>query len=102
MMSAVKMDPGRGLVYGLVCVNLEGEPRLSFVDPGLAEQLSLPPVGAPAQELVLPGDLAAVEAALRAQLAAGDEVRLSFRLASPPGAPPATVSCSGRRAGGLL
>ena len=102
MMSAVKMDPGRGLVYGLVCVNLEGEPRLSFVDPGLAEQLSLPPVGAPAQELVLPGDLPAVEAALRAQLAAGDEVRLSFRLASPPGAAPATVSCSGRRAGGLL
>lgn len=101
-MSAVKMDPGRGLICGLICVDLGAESRLRFVDPALAEQLSLPPAGAPVQELVLPEDWAAVETALRAQLAAGDEVRLSFRLTQPADAAPAAVSCSGRREGGVL
>ena len=57
-MSAAKTDPLRGMVGGLVCVDLSQEPVLQFVDERLTEQMGLPPVGTPLRELILEADWA--------------------------------------------
>ena len=46
-MSAAKTDPLRGMVGGLVCVDLSQEPVLQFVDERLTEQMGLPAGGHP-------------------------------------------------------
>ena len=82
-MDAVRVDPGQGLAFGLIVIRLGEQPALVYVEELLAAQLNLPPAGTPLCEMVDPQDWPAVCQRLTEQLAAGDEVRLSFRLARP-------------------
>lgn len=100
-MDAVRVDPGQGLAFGLIVIRLGEQPALVYVEELLAAQLNLPPAGTPLCEMVDPQDWPAVCQRLTEQLAAGDEVRLSFRLAPGLG-DAAGVQLCGRRSGGEL
>ncbi len=101
-MSAAKTDPLRGMVGGLVCVDLSREPVLQFVDERLTEQMGLPPVGTPLRELILEADWAELCRNIKKQISDKGEVRFSVRILPVPGEEPIRVNCSGRLQGRTL
>ena len=96
-MSAAKTDPLRGMIGGLLCVELAQEPVLRFVDERLAEQMGLPPVGTPLREIILEEDWPALYRRMRGALPDGGALRFSVRIVPSPGEEPIRMNCSGRR-----
>ena len=97
-----RTDPLRGMVGGLLCVQLSTEPVLLFVDRRLTQQMGLPPAGTPVRELIPAEDWRPLVTQLHEALTEENELRFTARILPVPGEAPVEVHCSGRRWENLL
>ena len=97
-----RTDPLRGMVGGLLCVQLSTEPVLLFVDRRLAQQMGLPPAGTPVRDLIPAEDWRPLVTQLHEALTEENELRFTARILPVPGEAPVEVHCSGRRWENLL
>ncbi len=97
-----RTDPLRGMIGGLICIQLAQEPVLRFVDQRLTGQMGLPPAGTPVRELIPDEDWKGLLDQFQGAMTGTGEVQFTARIIPVPGEAPVEVNCSGRRWEDLL